>query len=209
MKTIDIRCKSAIDLELDELCVLQKDLKSLSRVDYERYRKQITETGYAFPIKAWRDEEGKWQIVGGTQCFRTLKQMRDVEKYIIPRLPVTVVEADNLRQACHRVMQDASSYGKMEDQGLYEFMQMASMTAAELKANFRTPEIRQDKFEEEFFGLIKEGEELIAEVVPSVMDEELEPVETTTSDSVKETPKEEPKQEPVCCPQCGYEISAQ
>lgn len=147
-------------MDLDQLYVLQKELKSLAKIDYERYRKQIVDTGYAFPIKAWKSPEGMWQIVGGTQCYRTLKQMRDVEGYTIPLLPVTVIEADDLRQACHRVMQDASSYGKMEDQGLYEFMQMASISAEDLKANFRTPEINMDQFEAEFFQLEKEAAEI-------------------------------------------------
>lgn len=167
VKTIEIKCKSAIELSLDELHVLQKDLKSLSKEDYEKYKKQIVETGYAFPIKAWLDPEEKWQIVGGTQCFRTLCQMRDVEGYIIPNLPVSIIEAKDLREACHRVMQDASSYGKMEREGLYEFMQMAAMSAEDLKKNFRTPDVNQDSFIQEFFDLEQEAEALEEEMEES------------------------------------------
>lgn len=157
VKTINIRCKSAINLDLNELHVLQKDLKSLSKEDFEKYKKEILETGYAFPIKAWEDPDGNWQIVGGTQSYRTLLQMRDVEGYVIPKIPVSIIEADNLRQACHRVLQDASNYGKVEKEGLYEFMQMASLSVEELKSRFSPTDIDLEEFEQEFFELENEA----------------------------------------------------
>lgn len=172
VKTIKIKCKSAIELDLDELHVLQKDLKSLSQNDYQKYKKEIDDTGYAFPIKAWLDPEDKWQIVGGTQSYRTLLQMRDHEGYIIPKIPVSIIEADNLRQACHRVLQDASNYGKVEKEGLYEFMQMAALSVGELKARFSPTDIDMDEFEQEFFDLENEaGKAEIEDDIP----EQVEP----------------------------------
>ena len=149
-KTIKIACQGAKTLKLEQLNILQKDLKSLSHDDYEKYKSEIINTGYAFPIKAWYEtSSNKWWIVGGTQSFRVLTEMSN-DGWNIPEIPISVINAKDKKEAMRRVLQDASSYGTMESDGLYEFLQLAEMNIEDFNKSFRTPEIDHDKFMKEF-----------------------------------------------------------
>lgn len=149
-KTITIACKGALELSLDQLNILQKDLKSLSHDDYQKYKKEILDTGFGFPIKVWQDDQKKWWIVGGTQGYRVLTEMHK-EGFVIPKIPCSVINAKSKKEAYRRVLQDASSYGRMESDGLYEFLQLAEMSFDEFHKSFRTPEVNTKQFEDEFF----------------------------------------------------------
>jgi len=165
-KTIKIACMGATTLNLSQMNILQKDLKSLSHEDYEKYKKEIINTGYAFPIKVWRDPDKKFWIVGGTQSYRVLTEMTK-EGWSMPPLPVSLIEAKDKKEAYRRVLQDAASYGKMDDQGLYEFLQLADMSMDDFASSFRTPEIDHEEFEKEFFEEIV-GETGTEDEVPEV-----------------------------------------
>lgn len=162
-KTITIACKGALELSLDQLNILQKDLKSLSHDDYQKYKKEILDTGFGFPIKVWQDDQKKWWIVGGTQGYRVLTEMHK-EGFVIPKIPCSVINAKSKKEAYRRVLQDASSYGRMESDGLYEFLQLAEMTLEDFKTSFRT-ELDPEKFESEFFKDVNINEKELDEQI--------------------------------------------
>jgi len=151
MKTIRIACDTKDALPLDELQPFQGELKSLSKEDYAKLRKEILETGFAFPVYVWRSPENVPFIVGGHQRMRTLKELRDGEQFIIPPVPIVYVHADSFHQAKRRVLQDVAQYGKIENQGLYEFMSEAALSIPELESSFRLPDIDITSFGDEFF----------------------------------------------------------
>lgn len=151
MKTIKIACDVRDHAQLDELQPFQGELKSLSKEDYARLRREILETGFAFPIHTWLSPEGTLFIIGGHQRLRALKELRDAESYIIPPIPIIKVLADSFKQAKRRVLQDVAQYGKLENQGLYEFMSVAEISIKELDECFRLPDTDISKFGDEFF----------------------------------------------------------
>ena len=150
-KTIHIACTTADTLPLDELEPFQGELKSLSSVEFAKLRRAIVETGFAFPIYIWKSPENVCFILGGHQRVRVLKQLRDAEGFIIPPVPVVFVEAENIVQAKRRILQDASQFGTVERQGLYEFMSEAALSITELDDFFKLPEINTAQFGAEFF----------------------------------------------------------
>jgi hypothetical protein len=152
MTTIRIACDAHDTLPLDDLAPLQGDLKSLSAHDFARLKRAIVETGFAFPVYVWRDKRGTNYIVGGHQRVRVLRELRDAEHYIIPPIPVIYVHAKNLTEARRRVLQDISQYGRIEHQGLYEFLSQADLSLPDLEDHFRLPEIDPKKFGDEFFS---------------------------------------------------------
>lgn len=154
LKPIRIACKKSISTyaELDDLHILQGDLKELTKERCEAYAKEIEDTGYAFPIKVWEDinDGNKKKIIGGTQCKRVLTYMRDQKGFSIPPLPIIIVEADNLKQAYQRILQDINTYGEVSRQGLYEFMNTANFNIDEVAERFNLP-IDMDSFKFEYF----------------------------------------------------------
>jgi hypothetical protein len=147
-KKIRIACKGATALDLEEFHEFQGELKTLSKPDYERLKKEIDANGFSFAVHVWKNK-GKHFILDGHQRLRTVKQMV-AEGYRCPAIPISIVDADSLKQAKHKLLAAASQYGQVTGQGLYEFMHEAGFEQAELES-FRFPEIDFEKFSAEFF----------------------------------------------------------
>lgn len=179
--------KNMIELSIEELQEFQGNLKSLHSDDYEALKSQILETGFAFPIYVWKSPKNEHKIIGGHQRLRVLKQMK-LEGIAVPKLPVVVVHADSERMAKQRVLQDASQYGKVERQGLYEFSIENSLDPGMLAKNFKLPEINWPSFNAEFF---------MDTVGPSETKEKQGSVEYSAEDFDKFAHK---------CPRCGFEF---
>ncbi len=137
-------------MDLKDLTVFQGDLKSLSKKNYTKLKKEILELGYSSPIHFWV-HNGKNYILDGTQRFRTLTEMTK-EGIPVPTLPMVKVEADSINEAKRKVLALTSQYGQMEKEGLYEFMSDSDLTVDEIAESFRFPEIDLKDFNEEFFG---------------------------------------------------------
>lgn len=146
---IRIKCQGALALEVDELTEFQGELKSLDVIDYEKLKNEILTNGFSFPVAVWRSE-GQNFILDGHQRIRTIRQMIE-EGHLCPALPVVVVEADSRQQAKHKLLAAASQYGQVQDQGLYEFVADAQISADALVESFRLPEIDMPKFIAEHF----------------------------------------------------------
>lgn len=146
---VKIACESKDYLPISRLTVLQDDLKSLDKEGYDRLKRQILETGFAFPIMVWKSGETNF-IVGGTQRCRTLMAMEE-DGITIPEIPVVYVEAKNKKDAYRRVLQDASQYGKIDHDGLYEFMANADVTVEELKGMADLPWLDTEDFASAYF----------------------------------------------------------
>lgn len=156
-KIIRIACKGYTELDYTHLHDFQGELKTLTVDNYERLKKQIVETGFAFAEHAWHNkEDDKWYIVDGHQRLRTIKQMVEQEGWTCPPLPVVPVEAGSLKEAKLRVLQGTSQYGHMQGQGLYEFMTLNEITPEQISLNFDLPHIDLDSFKAEYYTDTKE-----------------------------------------------------
>lgn len=186
MKQIKIACKVADFVPLSELCELQGDLKSLSHNQFAQLKNEILKTGFAFPIHIWRDADKTPWIVGGHQRVRVLRQLVQ-DGYQIDKVPVVEVEAKNLDAAKRRVLQDASQYGQIERQGLYEFMTSIDLGVDDLATSFHLPEVSldMDMFKQEFFIDTKK-------------------VEFEEKDGAKELDENDFQEFDHQCPKCGF-----
>lgn len=143
MKTIQIRCEGTRRVDIDDLTPFQGGLKDLDKKDYEKLKKEILETGYAFPIKVWKESPDN-KIFGGHQTLRVLKTMR-ATGYEIPPVPVEDVSAKDEAEAKRRILQDASSYGKVNSDGLEEFLHNAKFSLEFAADSFRLPDVNLDR----------------------------------------------------------------
>lgn len=156
-KKIEIKVQGATALPYTELVPFQGELKSLHKEDYEKLKKQILELGFSDAIAVWKND-GQNFILNGHQRLRTVQTMVEKEGYDCPPLPIIQVEADDYLQAKKKVLALTSQYGKVEKQGLYEFIHDAGIEPEDLVANFRLPEIDMGKFMDEF---INDSEDLL------------------------------------------------
>lgn len=145
MKTIIINCRGAADADLDELQQFQGDLKTLSANNFNRLKRQIETEGFSEPISVWRSQERKkgpfsLYILNGHQRISVLRQMKE-DGYVIPRIPISFVEAPDRRTAKRKVLALTSQYGEMTEDGLKSFASEAELDLKEIVDNFRFPEI--------------------------------------------------------------------
>jgi len=149
-KEIRIECEGSKTIRHDELVPMQGNLKSLAKEDYERLRDEIVADGFSEPISAW-DDGGIFRVLNGHQRLRTIKEMCDNEGYDCPPIPISVVQARDEKQARRKLLSMASAFGKVEKEGLYEFMQESNLELDDVISSFRLPEIDMEKFAEEFY----------------------------------------------------------
>ena len=167
MKSIEITCQGAATIDHKELEPFQGELKSLSKENYSKLKKMITELGFSEPISVWQTNDGL-KILNGHQRLRTITEMVEKEGYHCPPIPVNWVEAENYDQAKRKVLALTSQYGKMETQGLYEFLSDSDIQPHQLGTDYHFPEINTDEFVDEYYKEITEDKSDIEDEVPEV-----------------------------------------
>lgn len=117
---LNIECRGATSVALEELNELQGNLKDLTEDNYVKLRNSMTEHGFSFPIFYWQDTEGKKWIIDAHQRHRTLKKMKE-EGWNIPLLPADPIFAKDKAQAKKKLLLLNSRYGQLTQEGWDEF----------------------------------------------------------------------------------------
>lgn len=157
LKLVEIKCQGSLELPLEDLKDFQGNLKELSQENYGKLKKEILRHGFSEPVSVWK-HDGKWMILNGHQRVRTLLGLK-AEGYKIPKVPVSIIHAKDMKDAKERVLALTSQFGQITDEGLYEFMNEAGLDVAYLD-DLRFPEIDLDRYKESFEELDSAAEEL-------------------------------------------------
>jgi hypothetical protein len=150
-KKIKIACTGAMLIDVSELVPMQGDLKDLSEENYEKLKKDIIKLGFSEPISAWKNNEGQWCLLNGHQRTRVLLRMRD-EGWEIPSIPISIIEADDYKQALEKILSLTSQFGEITRDGLYKFITSNDINPNFISEHFNFAEINMPKFMEEFFN---------------------------------------------------------
>jgi hypothetical protein len=154
MREVLIKCAGATSLALDTIHDFQGSLKDLSIENYEKLKNVILRHGYSEPISVWKDPKTeKYMCLNGHQRLRTLKLLQK-DGYSVPKLPVSIVDAKDMKEAKEKVLTLTSQYGEITQQGLYEFMAEAGTDWEWAKESLRLPEIDLAHFEAGFMGVL-------------------------------------------------------
>jgi len=153
---IEIKCDTKERLTLDEMTNLQGKLKTLTKENAAKLKKQIREHGFIVPFFVWRDGEVNY-ILDGHQRQDVLRQMEADGEEIPERFPVVYVEADDEKDAKKKLLAINSQYGKMTEEGLFNFMEEIDFEFEDL-ADFEFPTINYGEIfpineEEEWEGM--------------------------------------------------------
>ena len=149
VKTIKIECTGTENIDIDSLIELQGNLKELSTEGYTRLKDSIIKYGFSFPMFVWKNE-GKNYIIDAHQRKKTLQKLRE-EGYNIPPLPTVFINAKDRIEAKEKLLQLNSNYGKITQDGLYEFLnEPGAELDFELLEDIDLPEINMSEFNNEF-----------------------------------------------------------
>lgn len=133
------RIKEMIEVTLDELIIIQGDLKRLDKTSYDKFKAQLIANGFTSPFHIWIDPKGKKDILDGTQRTKVLKMMRE-EGIIIPdKFKAVVIEAENEKKAREILLGLAAVYGKMTDESLSDFAIESDISLDWISSNIELP----------------------------------------------------------------------
>ena len=104
---------------LDQIEEFQGNLKSLGKTEYAKLKQSITEKGFCVPCFAWRNGSDKWKLLDGHQRVRVI---RNENWEIDGGIPIVEIAAEDERDAKEKLLAIVSRYGRVEGQGLYEFL---------------------------------------------------------------------------------------
>ena len=149
MPTIKIKCSGEMT-DIDSLEEFQGELKSLTEDNYKKLRDRIIKYGFDAPLFVWKN-----YILDGHQRYRTIKAMTTNGHTLKNnQLPIVQIDADSIEDAKKRLLGYISQFGKIDDQGLYEFTD--DIDFGEWSTEVDLPEIRLDYFKHEYMEDIEE-----------------------------------------------------
>jgi len=194
VKKIKIECQGQELVDISELTPLQGNLKELSEINYNKLKNSILKYGFSFPAFVWRYENKKY-ILDAHQRLFTLKKMIN-EGYELQdnKIPVVYIQAVDKREAKEKLLQLNSQYGKITDEGMYEFINEidSELNIEDLSKDLNLPDFDLDYFVD---GWVNEkGVEVDESEYSCLMDNEIREKEIDEN-SIKTSNE---------CPNCGY-----
>jgi len=143
-------------IDFEKLEPLQGSLKSLSQTNFEKLKKSVIDRGFFVPVFIWNNGQSI-KLIDGHQRLRLLQVLKK-EGWIIPKIPYVNITAKTAQEAKQQVLAISSTFGTIERQGLYEFLEDIDTTL--LTTDFALPEIELNtpSFMDEYFHDIKQQE---------------------------------------------------
>lgn len=147
---IQIKCKGAGEIALNQLTPLQGAFKVLTEDNLKRLCKEIMEDGFIEPISVWEDpESGKTFILNGHQRHAALLHLKEhgykidgkKQPVAIPQIPINIVDASSLMDAKRKILALASQYGSVSTQGLKSILDELGIPPEDLSQTFNFPEV--------------------------------------------------------------------
>lgn len=148
-KIVRIRCKGATTASLEDLNEFQGDLKETSTEEFQQLRRLILKHGWTAPVHVWENGGKRW-ILDGHRRRLVANELRK-EGYTIPPLPINLIEADSLKQAKEILLAHVSQFGKVTEEGLYEFVMQSEIDPTTVFQDFAVPGFDMEHFARGYF----------------------------------------------------------
>ena len=150
---IAIKCKGTSLIDISQLKDFQGNLKELKESEYNKLKNSIIKYGFRIPIFVWQNN-----LLDGHQRIFTINKMCENGYYLNKKIPVIDIEAKDKREAKKLLLLINSRYGKVTDEGLYEFIETNDLNFDELKLELDLPEINLDDFQANFYDDVETNE---------------------------------------------------
>ena len=138
---------------------LQKDnLKELTKDDFEKLKNSIVNNHYIDPLKVWDDGKTKWNI-DGTHRVKAFHILESQGVQIPEKFTANFIDCKDKKEAAKFVTIFSSIYAKVQDEGLYEFLNDFNINFEDIKLEVDLPNIDLENFDKGFIeDEIKEKE---------------------------------------------------
>lgn len=134
-----------------EFKFIQADnFKSLSAEARHKLKASILSNNFTQPFYVWEDPEGTLYCLDGKHRTMLLEELINEGHEIPYMLPATFIQCENKKQAAKLVTIYSSIYAKIEQQGLFDFIQAYELEFEDLKLEIDLPEFSMDRFEQKF-----------------------------------------------------------
>lgn len=144
MPTVKMKCEGKTCVPLNLLIPLQGDLKELSEAAYLDLRWIIEKKGFKFVIDVW-PKDGKYYVIDGHQRCRVLHKMAE-DGWDVPDVPISVIHADTMKEAKETLLEGISQFGKVNEEGLYEFIETSHLDAHKAMEHIQPPDFDKNQF---------------------------------------------------------------
>lgn len=149
-----------------------KDLKFIQQDNFKEWvndgDKKLMESllKYQFidPFKVW-ENEGILYCLDGKHRFLDLESITKSGYEVPELLPATFISCKNEKEAAELVLVYSSSYAKITQQGMYDFVSKYDIELPDMKSLLNVPEFSFERFEQKFdLFQIEDGEEPAVEI---------------------------------------------
>lgn len=141
-KEIKITCIGSDFVDINVLQPFQGELKELSEKAYKKYKNSILKFGFSEPVSVWLDEATDvYFILNGHQKVKTCIRMQS-EGYIIPQIPINLVDCKDENEAKEKILAFASQYGEITDKSLQDYCADFSLDVDDMLSSYRFPELK-------------------------------------------------------------------
>jgi hypothetical protein len=143
---IKITCETKDYAKIENLIPIQGNLKDFSQSAYLKMRKEIIDLGFSFPFFVWEDG-GTLKILDGTHRKRVINEMIK-EGFTFPeKLPIVKIHAKDYSEAKKKLLAATSSYAKITEEGLREFIyDIKDISMEEIRDSFDLEGINFETF---------------------------------------------------------------
>ncbi len=117
---VNINIESKEYAHLEDLNIIQGDLKSLSEENYQKLKLQILDEGFISPFYVW-DDKGTLNLLDGTQRKITLERMLNEGIAMPEKFPIIKIPARNSNHAARLILAISSQYGKVSEESINKF----------------------------------------------------------------------------------------
>lgn len=156
IKTISIKCDCKDFLKLEDMTVMQGNLKERNDTDYEKIKKSILTYSFSFPFFIWKNGKTNY-LIDGTGRHSCLLRMQE-EGYIIPDLPVVYVDCKDKNEAKQKLLRLNSQYGHMTKESVLDFAEGLDLNFDEIALPDIMIDFSDDTDAVEDFPELKEGD---------------------------------------------------
>ena len=146
IKTISIKCDCKDFLKLEDMTVMQGNLKERNDTDYEKIKKSILTYSFSFPFFIWKSGKTNY-LIDGTGRHSCLLRMQE-EGYIIPDLPVVYISCKDKKDAKQKLLRLNSQYGKMTKESVLEFAEDIDLNFDEIALPDTTIDFAEEEIPE-------------------------------------------------------------
>ena len=155
-KIIFITCTGTELIEVSSLVSLQGKLKDKTKEQLGKLKNQIFKHGFSFPIFIWQDRGKNYTLDGHGRDFVCKELIK--EGYLFQRgqgkpstkIPADFIDAKDRIEAKEKLLALNSSFGKITEEGLYEFLNEPDFQIDfdSVKTDLELPGVDLERFEE-------------------------------------------------------------